>query len=51
MTPWLIKLLLVEYLIIAVVAFVEAYRGDAKAGPWCLYYVAAALISVAVLWM
>lgn len=45
MAPWLIKLLIIEYLVIAVVSACE------KRWPWVLYFVAAAAISVAVMWM
>ena len=42
---WMIRVLIVEYLAIAVVSAFE------RKWPWTLYYVAAALISVAVIWM
>ena len=45
MTPWLIKAWIVAYLVTVVFAVAE------RRWPWALYYFAAALISVAVLWM
>lgn len=45
MTPWLIRTWILAYIATAIVAAVE------RRWPWCLYYIAAALISVAVLWM
>lgn len=45
MTPWLIKLWIVAYLLTVGFALWE------HRWPWALYYFAAALISVAVLWM
>jgi len=45
MSSWLIRLLIAEYIVIAIVAACE------RRWPWSMYYVCAAGISVAVLWM
>ncbi len=45
MTPWLIKLWIVAYLITVAFSLWE------RRWPWALYYFSAALIPVAVLWM
>lgn len=45
MTAWMIKAWILAYVITGIAAACE------RRWPWCLYYVAAALISVAVLWM
>lgn len=52
MSPWLIRLLIVQYLIISAVSVIEAaWYGRPERWAWALYFAAAALISVAVLWM
>lgn len=45
MTPWLIKALIIEYLVIVVFAAVE------QRWPWVLYFSGATAISLAILWM
>ena len=43
--------LVAVYLVLAVLCFVEAWRGDRRSAPWVLYWLAAAGILIAGAWI
>lgn len=52
MTEKMIIYLIVFYVLIAIVAFWEAATtGDRRQWPWCLYYICAAGLVFATLWL